>query len=89
MTIKLYVDWRSREILTKEDYEDEVKTRTDDYVSDNGGFESWLGETYTIWEIYNFTDEDKKRVHEEWREACKGYAKEDANDEYEEMEIEV
>ena len=89
MTLKIYVDWNKQEILTKEEYEDEIKVRADDYVSDNGDFEVWLGETYTTWEIYNFTDEDRNRVRKEWADHCKSCAREDATDEYEEVEIEV
>jgi hypothetical protein len=89
MTIKLYVDWSKQEILTKEEYEDEVKTRADDYTSDKSGFDVWLGETYSCLEIFEFTCEDSVRVRKEWHDACKSYAREDADDKYEEVEIEV
>lgn len=89
MTIKLYVDWRNREILTKEEYEDEVKVRAEVFISDENDFDIWLEENYSGLEIFNFKEEDKNRVCEEWRKACESYARENAEEEYEEMEIEV
>lgn len=64
MTIKLYVDWENREMLTSqqldERIEGEIKRRLEDEYCRNEDIEDYLDRNYTKLELYNILASGKE-----------------------------
>ena len=94
MKIKVYVDWKNKEILNEKEYNEfhdrEVNAIADRYFEDKYEFNEFLSDNdYDYADIFNMTDEEKEEVKAKWKAQCKDNAEEIFGDEYDYDEIEL
>lgn len=101
MTVKLYVNWRNREILTSqqlnERIEGDVNARLNDEYCQNEDIEDYLDRNYTKLELYNILASGKETTisgtlisikHDVEREV-RDWVEEDVRRQFEVINIEV
>ena len=77
ITVKLFVDWDNRRIMTSNDvseYRDELISE----MKDGGQFETWLDENYCASDVWDNAD----NIEDAWDEHCE----EEADNEIERLE---
>lgn len=96
MKVKLYVDWQDGKIFTEKACEEEILEWAKENKDDDFAFEDFL---YNYFErnfcgrklmfFFNLNEEERKKIREEWEKHCLETAKNEFNDVYEEIEVEV
>ena len=97
MKIKLYVDWENGKILKEEEYEKEIAEFAKDREDDDYEFEEFLGDYFErnlhnsnrLAHLFNLSKEERKKILELWKEDCLETVRNNSDDDYEEIEIEV
>ena len=96
MKIRLYVNWKNRKILKEEEYEKEIAKLAKDREDDDYELEEFLGDylerkdSYTdLAYLFKLNKEDREKILELWKEDCLETVRNNTNDEYNEIEIEV
>lgn len=93
MKVKVYVNWENQQVLGEKEFDeliaDKIKNKIDDDYELNN-FLEWE-KSYTLSEVFDFTEADKKMIMEEFRKYCEEGAEEEIlNDgEWNEKIIEV
>lgn len=78
------------EIITHEDYEEQVEARAKEIYADPQEFRDYLNDNYTMDEVFDFSEEDKKKIKEEdFKDQCALWARDELSDEYECIELET
>ena len=87
MTIKVFVDWLNKEILTKEEYNKLAREMAEEHRTDDYSFSEFLENHYTHRELFEANEKERATIMECWVDRCL----EDAYDElgYQEVELEV
>ena len=87
MTIKVFVDWRNKEILTEEEYDKRVKEMAEDLRTNDCNFSEFLEEKYSHRELWDADEKQRAKIMEHWADQCleDAYCEQD----YEEVELEV
>lgn len=87
MTIKVFVDWWHKEILTEEEYNERAKEMAEEHRTDDYSFSEFLENHYSHRELWDADEEQRAKIMEYWADKCL----EDAYDElgFEEIELEV
>ena len=97
MKIRLYVDWENGKILKEEEYEKEIAEFAKDREDDDYEFEEFLNDYFErnrrncnrLAYFFNLSKEEREKILELWKEDCLETVRNNTNDEYNEIEIEV
>lgn len=89
MKIKIYVDWNNEEILQEKHIEKEIKNIADDLRSEQDIANDILGDDFTYAECFYFDEEQRKRVNDMIEDAITRRAKDNFDDRYEEITLEI
>lgn len=89
MKIKLYVDWSAGEVLTEAELDAKIESEATKNVADDDEFAEWLRDEYTAIDVFNFTEDDRVRVLDEWTACCRERACVDLMEYYELIEKEI
>ena len=89
MKVKVYVNWNDQVLLTEAGYAEWAKETAEEMEEEEDAFEDFLNEHYYCAEIFYFSEEEKARVREEFREKCKKMAEEDLGNTFEMIEKEI
>jgi hypothetical protein len=87
MTVKVYVDWESHEILTEEEYNKKLRTGALTIMENTEEFNDWLESYYLPQNIWHLTEAGRAEVLTRWEAYCRDYAEEQMD--YEETLINV
>lgn len=95
MTIKLYVNWADKKILTEAEYEKEKAKTIAEYVEipDEELVDRWISslpsDDYCNLFFALTNEKIRDRLLKEWKEFCEEIVKEQMYDYYEETEVEI
>ena len=97
MKIKLYVDWERGKILKEEEYEKEIAEFAKDREDDDYEFGDFLDNYFDrnlhnnnkLAYLFNLSEKEREKIIELWKEDCLETVRNNSNDDYEEIEIEV
>ena len=87
MTIRVYVDWDTHEILSADEHNEKQRARVVEMMADEDIFNEWLEEHYMPQAIWHMTEAGRAEVLTQWEQHCIETIEED--DEYEENYIKV
>lgn len=87
MTIKVFVDWRNKEVLTEEEYNKRAQEMAEEFRTSDYNFSEFLEQRYTNRELFEANEKERATIMECWVDKCL----EDAYDElgFEDVELEV
>ncbi len=87
MTVKVFVDWWNKEILTEEEHNKRAREMAEDFRTSDYNFSEFLEEHYSHRELFEANEKERATIMECWVDKCL----EDAYDElgYDEVELEV
>ena len=95
MMVTVYVSWEGHEILTKEQFEEEVKglvdnIKEDEYEYDDRLYNFLEGKHLDVIDMFYMSETDKVALREEFEEWLVGDAEEQLlNEEYDEVKLEL
>ena len=89
MKVTVYVNWREETIISEKEYKEMIENTTEDYVESRADFCDWLVEAYNSEAVWFMDAEEKERVKDEYREACRDWAENEAYDYWKPYEVEV
>ena len=96
MKVKVYVNWDEEKILNAKEYEEEIvesaKDREDDDYELNEFLNDYLEDTVRRSKfayLFSLSEEEREKIHELWKEDCLETVKNNSDDDYEEVEIEL
>ena len=89
MKVKLYVDWSAGEVLTEEELDAKIESKTKQNIDDDDEFAEWLRDEYTAFDVFRFTEDDRVNVLDEWTACCRERACVDLMEYYELIEKEI
>ena len=71
MTIKIFVNWRLEEVLTEDEYNEQVREMAEDLRTDNDyGFSEFLAENYSHRALWEADEEERAKIMEHWVDKC-------------------
>lgn len=83
-------EYEYADILTQEDCEELIKTRAKEMYEDPEEFLQYLEDNYTLLEIFNFTEQDKKAIKkDDFKYYCETWARDEFSKQYERIELET
>ena len=96
MKVKVYVNWDEEKILNAKEYEEEIvesaKDREDDDYALNEFLNDYLEDRVRGPEfayLFNLSKEEREKILELWKEDCLETVRNNSDDDYEEVEIEL
>lgn len=92
MKVKIYVDWNNEEILIEKDYEERAKLVEKELTQDCflEYLECYLkDEDFTLLDIYNFKEEEKKEIEKRVLEICKNQAEQNMENDFEMITLDI
>ncbi len=95
MTVTVYVNWEEHEILTKEQFEEEVKgfvenIKEDEYEYDDRLYTFLEGKHLDVIDMFYTSETDKEALRKEFEEWLVGDAEEQLlEEEYDEVKLEL
>lgn len=89
MKVKVYVDWNEHKIYSEKEVRAREKKIAGSYFDDEDGFSDWLDENFSGIEIFKMTEDDKEAAKNSYKDACRDWAQEATNNDFESEEIEV
>lgn len=89
MKVKVYVSWNDQVLLNEAEYAEWVNDAAKEMEEEGDALADFLDDNYSSVEIFDFNEEDKARVWEEFREKCKKMAEEDLGCAFEMIEKEI
>ena len=96
MKVKVYVNWDEEKILNAKEYEEEIvesaKDREDDDYELNEFLNDYLEDRVCRSKfayLFSVSKEEREKILELWKEDCLEVVRENLNDDYEEIEIEL
>ena len=92
MKVKLYVCWRRKEIITEEKLEKIVAERQLERREDTECMEEEIDEfleRYNRYDIFSFTEEEKKKIIEQVQMDSDKWVRDDVLDEYDEIYVDA
>lgn len=88
MTIKVYANYDA-EVITKKEFLAKVEELAKEYDEDTGKFETFLGDNYTIMELWDITESEKTKARESFHEENIEKATEDIENDWIETILEI
>ena len=70
MTIKIFVDWKNEEIITREEYDKRAKKIAEDLRTSDSSFFEFLEENYSHRELWEADEEQRAKIMEYWSDIC-------------------
>ena len=92
MKVKLYVCWRRKEIITEEELEKIIAERQLERREDKDCMAEEIDEfleRYNRYDIFSFTEEEKKKIIEQVQKNSDDWVRDDVLDEYNEIHVDV
>ena len=92
MKVKLYVCWRRKEIITEEELEKIIAERQLERREDEECMAEEIDEfleRYNRYDIFSFTEEEKKKIIEQVQKNSDDWVRDDVLDEYNEIYVDV
>ena len=96
MKVKVYVNWDEEKILNAKEYEEEIvesaKDREDDDYELNEFLNDYLEDRVPRSKfayLFSLSEEEREKILELWKEDCLETVKNNSDDDYEEVEIEL
>ena len=92
MKVKLYVCWRRQEIITEEELEKIIAERQLERREDKECMAEEIDEfleQYNRYDIFSFTEEEKKKIIEQVQKNSDDWVRDDVLDEYNEIYVDV
>lgn len=92
MKVKIYVDWNNEEILMEKDYEERTKLVEKEIKQDCflEYLECYLkDEDFSLLDIYNFKEEEKKEIEKRVLEICKEQAERNMENDFEMITLDI
>ena len=92
MKVKLYVCWRREEIITEEKLKKIIAERELDRRKDKDCMAEEIDEfleQYNRYDIFSFTEEEKKKIIEQVQKDSDDWVRDDVLDEYDEIYVDV
>ena len=92
MKVKLYVCWRRKEIITEEELEKIIAERQLERREDEECMAEEIDEfleRYNRYDIFSFTEEEKKKIIEQVQMDSDKWVRDDVLDEYDEIYVDV
>lgn len=81
MEIKFMINWHSQEVASIEEYNNEyVCDLAHRFEEDDRVFDYWLADRFTAFDVFNMSEEDKKKVRNDYKEYCRERADEELVD---------
>lgn len=78
MEIKFMVNWANQEVANIEEYNNEyVCDVAHNFEEDDEIFDDWLAEKFTVLGVFNMSEEDKKKIRNDYKEYCRERADEE------------
>lgn len=87
MTIKVFVDWWNKEILTEEECNKRAEEIAEEFRTDDDDFFDFLAENYSHRELWEANEEQRAKIMEDWAYRCLDEAYDALG--FEEVELEV
>ena len=96
MKVKVYVNWDEEKILNAKEYEEEIiesaKDREDDDYELNEFLTDYLEDRVPRSKfayLFSLSEEEREKILELWKEDCLETVRNNSDDDYEEVEIEL
>ena len=97
MKIKLFADWNERKILKEKEFEEEIAECAKARENDDYEFEDFLDNycdrnlhnSNRLAHLFNLSKEEREKILELWKEDCLETVRNNSDDDYEEIEIEL
>ena len=96
MKVKVYVNWDEEKILNAKEYEEEIvesaKDREDDDYELNEFLNDYLEDRVRRSKfayLFSLSEEEREKILELWKEDCLETVRNNSDDDYEEVEIEL
>lgn len=89
MKVIVYVNWLTKEVISKKEYEEKIEKSAKEYTDSYADFADWLNEHYQADDIWDMSESTRNAVKEEYREACQTWAEDEVNDYWKPYEVEV
>ena len=92
MKVKLYVCWRRKEIITEGELEKIIAERQLERREDEDCMAEEIDEfleQYNRYDIFSFTEEEKKKIIEQVQKNSDDWVRDDVLDEYDEIHVDV
>lgn len=70
MIIKLYVNWKTHDIIPASEWESLTSTAVRWFETDETAFNEWLNSNYDASEFFNIDKNWRDKVLEEWHQIC-------------------
>ena len=87
MTIKVFVDWDAREVISEVEYKEKIRQEAEERIANEEHFHEWLEDNYTPQAIWELTEAGRIEVQKLWRCECEDNAEIDSD--FELMAIEI
>lgn len=87
MTVKVFVDWWKKEVLTEEEYNERAREMAEDFRVSDYNFSEFLEENYSHRELWEANEEQRTKIMEYWADKCLDDAYYELG--FEEVELEV
>ena len=87
MTIKVFVDWDTHEIISEAEYNEKIRKEAEKMVADKEEFYQWLEDNYMAQTIWEMTEAGRIEIQGFWERECKGIAEVESDFEATEIEI--
>ena len=97
MKIKLFVNWENERILKEKEFEKEIAECAKDRENDDYEFEDFLDNycdrnlhnSNRLAHLFNLSKEEREEILELWKKDCLETVRNNSDDDYEEIEIEL
>lgn len=81
MEIKFMINWHSQEVASVEEYNNEyVRDVAHSFEENDTVFDYWLADRFSLSNVFNMSEEDKKKIRNDYKEYCRERADEELTD---------
>lgn len=87
--IKVYINWREREILTEDEYKELQEQKARNLFDDEDEFKDWLNCDYSASEIFEMTAEERLEIQKRWDDYCVNETQDNLEYEWDEIELDI
>ena len=92
MQVTFYIDWDNHQILDQDQYEERLSEAADELFADDNYLAEWLGENFTLLDIFQAGEAKKEEIRMDFRDYCQENAESALSDDgenYEEVKLDV
>ena len=87
MTVKIFVDWWNKEVLTEEEYNKRAREMAEEFRTSDYNFSEFLEEHYSHRELWDANEKERAKIMEHWVDKCLDEAYDELG--FEDIELEV